>query len=398
MAAADRVDVAVVGRGMIGAAAARHLAESGRRVALVGPDEPADRPRWNGPFSSHADEGRITRISDADPVWALAAQRSIDRYADIAARSGIDFHDPRGLVVAADDIDDWLTTGAGAGADVVAVDPAQLAAETGIVVPEGQGVAREGPPAGLINPRRLVRAQTALAAEAGAALVNEVATELTPIDGGIEVGGGWGAVRADRVVVATGAFGHGLIDRRLRVVRRPRTVLVVELDEPSGGATAGPSLARLPSLITREAPDDRLARIYWVPPVRYPDGRVCLKIGGSLATEPSIGDGPEADAELIEWFHGDGDPVEADALRHCVEALLPGFAIRSTTSLPCVYTGTPSGYPAIDHVDERVAVAIGGNGSAAKSSDELGRLAAALVADDDLGFDRPSEVFAADWR
>ena len=32
-------DVAVVGRGLIGSAAARHLAESGMQVVVIGPDE-----------------------------------------------------------------------------------------------------------------------------------------------------------------------------------------------------------------------------------------------------------------------------------------------------------------------------------------------------------------------
>ena len=141
----------------------------------------------------------------------------------------------------------------------------------------------------------------------------------------------------------------------------------------------------LPSLILRPPPDDRLDTLYWVPPVTYPDGRRCLKIGGSMASEPELTDDPDGDAALTDWFHGAGDPIEAEALRRCLDVLLPTMAIRSTSTVPCVYTGTPSGYPTIDRLDERVAVAIGGNGSGAKCSDELGRLGAALVAGVDLG-------------
>ena len=150
---------------------------------------------------------------------------------------------------------------------------------------------------------------------------------------------------------------------------------------PAGTGISAP----LPSLILRPPPDDRLDALYWVPPVPYPDGRECLKIGGSLARDPEVPDDEQGDAELIEWFHGPGDPVEAEALRNCLELLLPARAILWTSSIPCVYTGTPSGYPTIDWLDEGVAVAVGGTGSSAKSSDELGRLAAALVAGDDLG-------------
>lgn len=55
---AETFDFVVVGKGMMGAAAARYLALSGARVALVGPDEPADRTTHDGVFASHYDNGR----------------------------------------------------------------------------------------------------------------------------------------------------------------------------------------------------------------------------------------------------------------------------------------------------------------------------------------------------
>ncbi len=402
---ADRtgvVDVVVVGRGLIGSAAVRHLAESGRRVVAVGPDEPTDWASWTGPFSSHGDQGRITRIADADPIKADAARRSIERYAELERRSGISFHHPCGLVVVPLDFDRWLATSLAAGAEAAEVDPAELAATTGITVPAGARVGRDGPPAGMINPRDLVRAQNVVARLAGASIVAEAATTLTSHgtgrDGVVEVGGPWGSVRARRAVVATGSFGHHLLGRRLDVVRRPRTVLLAELDEPAGPGT-------LPSLIVAPGPDDRLESIYWVPPVPYPDGRTLLKIGGSLTSNPVVGadaagldpHDPATDRELVEWFHGSGDPTEIEALHQSLAAMLPGAPPRWTSTVPCVYTGTPSGYPAIDWFDERVAVAIGGNGWSAKSSDELGRLAAALVTDGDLGQGPDQTVFAASW-
>jgi len=54
------VDVAVIGRGMIGGAAGRHLAEQGHSVALIGPGDE---------YSSHGDAGRITRIVGRAGVW-----------------------------------------------------------------------------------------------------------------------------------------------------------------------------------------------------------------------------------------------------------------------------------------------------------------------------------------
>ena len=105
------VSVAVIGRGLIGSAAARHLAEAGVTTALVGPDEPVDRRASSGPFSSHADEGRITRIAGRTALWSEVAARSIARYSDIETRSGIPFHTSCGLVSVFATAADWGRAG-----------------------------------------------------------------------------------------------------------------------------------------------------------------------------------------------------------------------------------------------------------------------------------------------
>jgi glycine/D-amino acid oxidase-like deaminating enzyme len=73
----------VVGKGLMGAAAARHLSAHSPSIALIGPDEPPDRPAHVGVFGSHYDEGGITRILDPDRIWALFAHRSMVRYRDV---------------------------------------------------------------------------------------------------------------------------------------------------------------------------------------------------------------------------------------------------------------------------------------------------------------------------
>ncbi len=366
------VGVAVVGRGLVGSAAARHLAEAGVSVALIGPDEPARRAAAPGPFSSHGDEGRITRIGDADAPWGVLAARSIARYPDIEARSGIRFHHGAGLVAATPRAEAWLAAARHSGAPLTVIEPGRVRSETGIHLDaaalQGVPVLHEPGPAGHINPRRLVAAQTALTRASGGLVVNEAATALRPRPGGgYVVAGPWGELAADRVLVATGAFGGDLVGHRIELQRNPRTVALIELDD-------APHAPPLPSLILRPAPDDRIEGFYWVPPVRYPDGRLRLKIGGNL-----IGAGPLTEAELGPWFRSGGDPVEVEALVACARALLPDRRVVSIDASPCVVTATPTGYPAIGWLDEGLAVALGGNGSAAKSSDELGRLAAAVV-------------------
>ena len=96
---------AIVGRGLTGAAAARHLAEQVPGVVLIGPDEPVERATHQGVFGSHYDEGRITRTIDPDENWARLANRSIARYRDIEARSGVSFFSEKGCLISG------LTTG-----------------------------------------------------------------------------------------------------------------------------------------------------------------------------------------------------------------------------------------------------------------------------------------------
>lgn len=361
------VDVAVIGRGLIGSAAARHLAESGVSAALIGPAEPADRKASPGPFSSHPDEGRITRIADRRQIWADLAARSIRRYRDIESRSGVRFHTPAGLAVAVADLGDWIDAGLVAGSNIHKVSADSLRSATGISITSGLEIGVEGAPAGHINPRRLVVAQTRLAAQAGATVVEEAVTDLVRTNDHFDISGAWGSLRADRVLLATGAFGQHLIDKALAVERKPRTVVLAEMVDPGG----------IPSLIIGDPPDSRLEGAYWVPPVEYPDGRLCLKIGGTLRADRTA----ETDDELVEWFHGDGDPVEIEALQVSLGSLLPDVDVVSYSSSPCVITETPSGLPYLGFVDDGLAVALAGNGSAAKSSDELGRLASLLFAE-----------------
>ena len=51
-------DVAVVGNGMFGAAASRHLSARGLQVVAIGPGEPVDWKTHAGVFASHYDQGR----------------------------------------------------------------------------------------------------------------------------------------------------------------------------------------------------------------------------------------------------------------------------------------------------------------------------------------------------
>lgn len=84
-------DIIVVGAGLLGASAARHAAENGLSVLLIGPSEPVDKSKHEGLFSSHYDQGRITRQLDTNKDWSLLTKHSIERYASIEAESRMQF-------------------------------------------------------------------------------------------------------------------------------------------------------------------------------------------------------------------------------------------------------------------------------------------------------------------
>ena len=73
-------DFIVIGRGLIGSAAARHLAIQGANVALVGPSEPTNLKTHTGVFSSHYDSARIVRILDSLAHNCKISKVAIERF------------------------------------------------------------------------------------------------------------------------------------------------------------------------------------------------------------------------------------------------------------------------------------------------------------------------------
>jgi len=352
---------------MIGSAAARHLAEAGQTVALIGASEALDYESSTIPFASHYDQGRITRISDSTSLWAELAGRSTTRYADIADRSRVSFHTPRALAHLSTEPELLLEHAAASGGQARLVDREWLRAETGISFRDDEpgDVVFEGPPAGHVNPRRLIAAQVALAVLSGAETIDAPATAITSTPSGFTIATNHGEVDAKQVLLATGAYSAGLVGVDLAIERRLRTIVLAELGDGT----------EIPSLIMDKVHHAELDGIYWVPPVLFPDGRVMLKIGGTgIPTLTANGD-----TDIADWFRSGGSTDEAAALKATVRSLLPGANITSWDHKPCVITATTTERPFLGYVADGVAVAVGGNGGAAKSCDEIGRLAASLL-------------------
>lgn len=370
--------IAVVGRGMIGCAAARHLAGLTDGIVLIGPDEPEDYAVHQGVFSSHYDEGRLTRISDPDPAWAVTAKRSIERYAEIEAESGIPFFTGSGYLGLSSGDSDYLDRAEVAGRELGAV-LARLDA-VGIrdwfpflsVSDRTVGLI-ESNMAGHVSPRAMVAAQTEAARRRGAEIDRREVAALRPIAGGIEIETTDGAVRcAERVLVAAGAFTNacGLTPEKLGLRIFGRTVLLGRIE---GDLTD--HFASMPTMGHAET------GAYMLPPIRYPDGHSYLKIGIGSVEDPSL----ETREQFGAWFKSDGSAENRTRFKRFLIDLMPRLAECSAWhSVSCAVAWTATGLPYIDHVlDDRVAVAVGGNGKGAKSSDDWGWIAAHLIAGQD---------------
>ncbi|MEM8787661.1 MAG: FAD-dependent oxidoreductase [Pseudomonadota bacterium] len=361
--------IAVIGRGLIGAAAARHLAEAGADVVLIGPDEPADKARHLGVFGSHYDEGRITRVLATDRFWSEVSHASIARYRDIEARSGIGFFTACGAMMAGPEeggfVDAVRTLRADFGDFGRVYGGPELASAFPFFAFPDEFVGFHEPGGGHISPRRLVAAQTALAEAAGAAVIRAEVTALGET-GSVEIETLTDRVRCDTALIATGAMADHLAPRPLGQRVYARTVAFFEVS-----AAQAATLDGMPSLVFRLRDG---AAPYLLPPIRYPDGRYYLKLGGDPVDRTL-----QSAKEIGDWFRGGGEPAVRDHLERVFRRLMPSVAIRAVRMAACVTTFTPSGRPVIDWLTPRIAIASGGNGAGAKCSDELGRRAARLV-------------------
>jgi len=367
--------IAVIGRGLIGSAAARHLSEASDGVVVIGPDEPAERGMHDGVFASHYDEGRMARIVDPTPEWSITAQRSIARYRDLERRSGISFFTPAGyLGLGGPGLrynDACAEAGAKQGAELRRLDAAQIRTEFPFLdVPDDADGLSETGSAGYISPRSMVAAQTRLAADTGAILVREPAVSIRPAANGVEIATAAGdAIKAEKAIVAAGAFTQacGLAPRDLNLKVYGRTVVLARIDDDMLAGFAG-----MPTMIHCESD------AYILPPIRYPDGRHYLKLGNGSDQDERL----DSREKLDRWFKGPGAESDRRDFTRLMKAIFPALNdCKGWHTDTCATTYTTSGLPIIDFVDDndRVLVAVGGCGKGAKGADDWGCIAAATI-------------------
>lgn len=401
-------DHIVIGAGPIGASTARHLAERGDSVAVIGPEEPADFNDHQGTWAGYYDQGRMCHVLEIPVVTGMLTTRSIRRFPELAQRTGIDFTtdvdclsvNPRDA--AGDAAAEWFDRDVLAanardlGVDVHLLDEDELRrrypelrfepGHVGVVQPSGM----------IINPRALVRAELAAATAAGAELVRDEVVALVDNDDNdkddndddkIAVTAGGARLRGRSIVLALGAATNasGLLSRPLQLYTLGATVVLVEVDEPSG--------IDLPATMYLKHRDgaQQFGGVV-MSPVRYPDGRWYLKVAGSSVRKTPL----SSTEEIAAWVRTGGNAEDIDEALAVLADLLPGVRLGEAHTRPCLVCATSTNHPYIDRVDERTVLAVEGE-RGVMAADEIGRLTADLAATGRWTDPLPRDVFRARW-
>ena len=388
-------NIAIIGAGLFGSAAARYLSNEIEGVVLIGPEEPDDRRTHQGVFASHYDASRLVRGIDPDRLWATLARRSIDRYRSIENQSGISFyHDIGYMMVTPGGLsEDWFNLPAmrevasELDVEIEDLDDASLKERyPWLRFTPGSSAVLQGQDAGYIDPRRLVQAQQTISVAQGTTLLRDVAVGLRRKGEQVEIELRSGeTMRANRVLVATGAYTNatGLLPRKLEFKIRAAMIMESEV--------APETHADYPTTLYARTDGEEDFWGLLMPPVTYSDGRSYIKTMDGYYGPAAL----EGYEELGNWNRSNGHEEHHSVLQRALSEVFPSLEVLSTQFKPCLICDTESHYPYIDMLDDRIGVVVGGNGKSAKSSDEIGRLAAGMIGTQGWPSSLPQGVFAA---
>lgn len=354
-------DVAVIGLGAMGSAAAYHLASRGLKV--VGLDRHAP------PHTLGSTHGRSRIIREAifeHPRYVPFVRRAYELWFELEKESGEQlFHRTGGLMIGQPD--GVLVQGARASAEAHGV-PYEMLSSVEVrrrfpaYAPPDDSVAFLEPNAGLLLPERIVELHLQFARAHGAVLLMSTpATSIKPDGEGVRVETDSATILASHAIVTAGAWIPGLL----------------------------PDLA-LPLTLERQM-------LHWFQPASQPENHEASCCPLSLwefdrdrifATFPNLGDGVKC------GIHHEGDVVDVPEavnreisanedrmVRDLLAAIQPLAAGTLVESRVCIYTNTPDHHFLIDRHPEHESIIIASpcSGHGFKFSSAVGELLADMV-------------------
>jgi glycine/D-amino acid oxidase-like deaminating enzyme len=372
-------DSIVIGKGLIGSAAARYLSQSEQNVAIIGPDEPIDMDKAVV-FSSHYDEARIQRIIGKDPVWTLLNHQSAKQYLLLQKESNIKFHTGAGCLYVNPTGRDTYLEQIRLQADQFDLRYRQF--ENGEAIhksfpdfnfPGSAKAVFESSPSGYINPRLLIKAQLTLFKKNGGIITNNIANELSHEENYIQITTLNGDIyKAKKVLLSPGAFINflNLVRNKLVVTLKSETTIWANVT-----AEEAQRLSELPSLLYEiDIPEYR--NIYLIQPVQYPDGKYYLKMGCNLPTDIYF----DNLKDVQDWFRSGDSDANLKNLKDALMKIMHKLKVEAFVTKRCIVSFTKHRKPYIGALNNNgLFVAACGNGYSAMCSDALGRIASHLL-------------------
>lgn len=389
-------EVAVVGLGAAGSAAAEALARRGVRVLGL------DRHAPPHPLGSTHGETRMIREAYFEaPFYVPLVQRSFDAWAGLELRSGRRLlHRTGGIMIGIPDGE--LVTGSRAsarehGLPCEELDAARIARRFPALRPDDRMVGILEPRAGYLLPEACVETCLALARADGAEIRTDQPVEAWSVEGGeVRLRTAAGEHRAARALFCCGAWTGGLfpelalplrVERAVQYWFAPATADEGRTAGASGGG-GGPNDRRGPTETGRDAEALRPGRcpVYaWEPepgriwygfPLQPRGVKVGFHYGGESVADPDA-------------VRRDVEASEVEAMRATLERYIPAAAGRLREASVCLYTNTPDRHFLVDrHPDAPgvwIVTACSGHGF--KFASALGEILSALVLDEDPDFD-----------
>lgn len=222
-----RVDVAVVGAGIVGLAAAEALARRGVAVVCLDGGAPG--------HAQSAGNARSFRHLHADPALMALAVRSRAAWRALEARTGVELLERGGMLRLGGDHEPDVAALRAIGVSARVIDAAEAAARLPALAPEA-GPLLLDPDAGAVRAAAAIRA---LAGPLGDRIVRARVHALEPVAGGVRLATSAGELRCRRCLVCAGAGTERLVaPLGIAVEREPRAAfrLTFRVAAPPEGA------------------------------------------------------------------------------------------------------------------------------------------------------------------
>jgi glycine/D-amino acid oxidase-like deaminating enzyme len=369
----------IIGKGLVGSAAAKYISATHNKVAIIGPNEPAENEQPIV-YASHYDQARVQRVIGKDEVWTKLDMESVAAYAAIEKQTGIQFYKQVGcLYVQPTGADAYLNNAASIAnkynlpykyynhAAAISADyPAYHFPAT------SQGLV-ETTNAGLINPRLLIQAQLSIFEQQNGTIINDTVLKLTHHNGVFEITTSHKEIyQAEQVLIATGSFINYLdiLPKQLSLQTKNEIIILAQVHE-----NIAAQLANLPSLLY-EIENHELDGIYLIQPVRYPDGNYYIKMGCNMPEDRYFNNLEQVQA----WFTTGNSEQFKQRMLAALQLILPNVPILNTITKKCIISRTAHGRPYIGATGPQGLFVAGGcNGYSAMCSNAIGHTAATLM-------------------